>query len=148
MLIDTLTEFCDSVSAAAAAGTALLGNQIDLGAAAINPGRGQVIYLVINVEVAFASGGSATVDFQLASDAAAAIATNGSATVHFSTGAIPVADLVVGYRQIVALPQGINYERYLGLLCTTAIATTTAGTISAFLTLDPQNYHAYPDAVN
>jgi len=43
-----------------------------------------------------------------------------------------------------------NYERYLGILAVTATTTTTAGTINAFLTLDPHMAagKTYPDAIN
>ena len=148
MIMDERSEFCDGEDVSAAAGTALVGDVMDLSANAVNPGRSSNLYLVVQVETAFASGGSATVQFELASDAAAAIATDGSATTHAQTEAIAIATLVKGYRWIIQLPQGVDYERYLGILVTTATATTTAGAISAFLTHDPQNYHAYPDAVN
>jgi hypothetical protein len=48
------------------------------------------------------------------------------------------------------LPVGTvsDYERYLGILCVTVTTTTTAGTINAFLTLDPGRWKSYPDAVN
>ena len=148
MIMDKNTTFCDALAVNSAAGTTLEGDVIDLGAASLNPGAGQPIHLVIQVTEAFTSGGSATVAFVLASDAQAAIATNGAATEHYLTEAIPVASLVVGYKRLVALPQGVDYERYLGVLVTTAAATTTAGSISAFLVLDAQNNRAYPDSVN
>ena len=148
MIMDKNTTFCDALAVDSAAGTTLEGDVIDLGAASLNPGAGQPLYLVIQVTTAFTSGGSATVAFVLASDAQAAIATNGAATEHYLTEAIPVASLVVGYKRIIALPQGVDYERYLGVLVTTAAATTTAGSISAFLTWDVQNNRSYPEAVN
>lgn len=147
-ILDENTEFCDAVDVSAAAGTALVGDVIDLGASGVNPGRGEPLYLVINVANTFTSGGSATVQFVLASDAQAAIATDGTATQHFLTEVFGYADLVAGTQIIVPLPSGRLYERYLGILTTTATATTTAGAIDAFLTHTPDNWYAYPDAVN
>ena len=81
------------------------------------------------------SGGSATGNFILASDAQAAIATDGSATVHAQSGAIAVAALTAGANilrsKLGAYPAA---ERYLGILQTTAVAAFTAGKINAFLT--------------
>ena len=58
--------------------------------------------------------------------------------------------LVQGYNLVIPLPAGVGltYERYLGLLVTTGGATTTAGSINAFLTRDPKKWVAYADATN
>lgn len=146
MIVDKTTEFADATNCFANAATIRVGNQIDLGAAAINPGRGQQLYLVIQVTTAAVGGTS--INLQLASDAAADIAVDGSASIHFQTGAIAVAAFTLGRTWVVALPQGSpNYERYLGILAVNA-GNVTAGAINAFLTWDPQNWHDYPDAVN
>ena len=106
------------------------------------------LYLVLQVDTTATSGGSATVQFHLASDASASVATDGSATYHFSTAAIPVATLVAGYTiAAVKLPSGV-YERYLGILQTTAVAALTAGKINAFLTNDVSRIRHYADAAN
>ncbi|PZP09996.1 MAG: hypothetical protein DI607_11970 [Sphingomonas hengshuiensis] len=134
MIIDKRNEFADATAIPTATGTALVGNVIDLGAGSPTLNDVEQIYLVLDVETAATSGGSATVQFSLASDAQAAIATDGSATVHFQTAAIPVANLTAGKRIIaVALPKGV-YERYLGILATVGTAALTAGKIDAFLT--------------
>jgi hypothetical protein len=156
MIMDELTEFCDATSVAAAAGTALVGNVIDLQGNR-DVGGGRPIYLVISCATSIITGGSAgTIKFQLASDAQAAIAVDGSATVHFDTGTF-VTDgddanaLDAGDRiAVVALPlENVNpYERYLGILATVATTTVTAGAIDAFLTLDPSNWRALPDGDN
>jgi hypothetical protein len=164
MVRDELTTLAGTLGVALAlntggAGTYLLGNQIDLGAvpspnvggaaSARDIGDGEPLFLVLSVDTTATSGGAATATFTLASDAQAAIATDGSATVHFVTAAIPVATLVAGYviariRIPAATP---NYERYLGLLQTTATAAFTAGKIHAFLTHDAGKFRAYPDAI-
>lgn len=148
-MLDERTEFCDATSLnTGGAASYLLGDQIDLGAAVRDVGTGHDLFLVLQVDTTCTSGGSATAAFHLVSDAAAAIAVDGTATYHFSTSAIPVATLVAGYViAIVQLPQGRNYERYLGILQTTAVAAFTAGKINAFLTPDPANWRAY-DAPN
>lgn len=153
MLLDERSEFCDATAMnTGAAGTYLLGDVMDLGGGLPVAGDGindlEGLYFVVQVDTAATSGGSATARFILASDAQAAIATDGSATVHFDSGAIPVATLVAGYYAVrVQLPIG-TYERYLGVLQTTAVAAFTAGKINAFLTRHPPTYKAFPDATN
>lgn len=144
MILDERTEFADALALnTGAAGTYLLGDVIDLGTITRDIGNGEPIYFVITVDTTATSGGAATGNFILASDAQAAIATDGSATVHLQTGAIPVAQLTAG-RLLFAgtVPYG-EYERYLGVLQTTGTAAFTAGKINAFLTLDVARYRAY-----
>jgi len=160
MILDERNEFCDNVDVSASAGTALVGDVIDLGAAGEDIGNGQPIYLVIRTgSTEIITGGSAgTIQFQLASDSAAAIATDGTATEHLITQAYVTDDSAANSNELNAgeiiymapLPVGTvsDYERYLGILCVTATTTTTAGTINAFLTLDPGRWKSYPDAVN
>ena len=150
MILDERTEFCDATALnTGGAGSYLLGDVIDLGSIGRDIGSGQPLFLVIQVDTAATSGGSATGNFTLASDAQAAIATDGSATVHATTGAIAVAALTAGRTFCIPIPlEGNTYERYLGILQTTAVAAFTAGKINAFLTLDPVKWKAYADAVN
>lgn len=155
MILDELLEFADAESVAAGAGTALIGDVIDLQEAR-DIGAGEPVYLVIQCATSIITGGAAgTIKFQLASDAAAAIATDGSATVHFDTGTFvtdgdDANDLDAGDTiAVVALPmQGNAYERYLGILCTIATTTVTAGAINAFLTKDVAKWTAYADGQN
>jgi hypothetical protein len=153
MILDERTEFADAASVAAAAGTALIGDVIDLGAVQQDPGNGEPVWLVITVDTEIITGGSAgTINFKLASDAQAAIATDGSATVHFQTRDFVTDDAAANDAQMnaggviacVALPlEGAVYERYLGILATIATTTVTAGKINAFLTKDPSAWKAY-----
>lgn len=146
-IMDERNEFADAVSVAAAAGTALIGDVIDLGATARDIGQGQQLYFVITVDTEIITGGAAgTIKFQLASDAAAAIATDGSATVHIDTGTFVTDDAAANADELnagglvcaIPLPlEGQVYERYLGVLAVIATTTVTAGAINAFLTLDP-----------
>lgn len=154
MILDDRLEMCDATALnTGGAGSYLLGDQIDTSIAGTSTqpndlGVDDSLYLVLQVDTTATSGGSATVQFHLASDASASVATDGSATYHFSTAAIPVATLVAGYTiAAVKLPSGV-YERYLGILQTTAVAALTAGKINAFLTNDVSRIRHYADAAN
>ena len=149
MIMDELNEFCDATALnTGAAGQYLVGDVIVLGVDGLDLGAGEDLYCVTKVATTAPPGGSATGAFELASDAQAAIAADGSATTHFLTDAIPVATLVAGY-QVAAfrIPAG-TYERYLGILQTTATAAFTAGAIDAFLTKDIAAWKAYANAID
>lgn len=156
MILDVRNRFCWATSVAAAAGTSLLGDVIDLGTAARDIGNGQPLYLVITVDTEIITAGAAgVIQFFLASDAQAAIATDGSATIHLSSPAIVTDDAgangalaSAGSTVLVAaLPMGATYEQYLGILSTVTTTEVTAGKINAFLTADPHGWVATPDAL-
>ncbi len=145
MILDKRNEFCDATALnTGGAGTYLVGDQIDLGTAR-DVGNGQPVYLVITVDTLPTSGGSATAQFSLASDASASIATDGSASVHFSTKAFAISEMAAGQvLAAIALPmEGVAYERYLGILQTTGTAAFTGGKVNAFLTNDVAKWKAY-----
>lgn len=159
MIMDELNEFADAVSVAAAAGTALIGDVIDLGATPQDLGNGEPMYLVITTDTEIITGGLAgTLTFKLVSDAAAAIATDGSASEHIVTTAYVTDGTDANDAQLKAggviymgaLPTGaaVAYERYLGILAVTATTTTTQGAVNAFLTKDPNAWKAYADGSN
>ena len=155
MIMDERNEFADAASVAAAAGTALIGDQIPLSVAR-DLGNGQPIYLVLSCSTSIITGGAAgTIKFQLVSDSTAAIAVDGSATVHYDTGtfvtdddalnALDAGDIIA----VVALPlEGKVYEGFLGVLAIVGTTTVTAGAINAFLTLDPPVWKAYAEGAN
>lgn len=145
MILDERNEFCDATALnTGVAASYLIGDVIDLGLSR-DIGTGEDLYLVITVATTATSGGAATGQFHLASDAQAAIAVNGTASYHFSSAAIAVATLVAGYTiAAVRLPSG-TYERYLGILQTTGTAAFTAGAVNAFLTKDISKWTAYSD---
>lgn len=145
MILDKRNEFCDATALnTGGAGTYLIGDQIDLGTAR-DVGNGQPVYLVITVDTLPTSGGSATAQFQLASDASASIATDGTATVHLETKAFTIAQMAAGtVLAAIALPmEGVAYERYLGILQVTGTAAFTGGKINAFLTHDVAKWKSY-----
>ncbi len=151
MIMDELLEFADATAlSTAGTGLAAVGDVIDLGATPQDLGNGRQMYLVIQVDTAVTSAGSATVSFQLVSDGAATLAADGTETLHYASAAIGKADLVAGYEIVVAVPLegSIAYERYLGVQQNVGTAALTAGKINAFLTFDPKGWKAYPDAAN
>ena len=149
MILDERNEFCDATALnTGGAASYLIGDVIDLGDTVGDLGTGEDIYLVVQVDTTATSGGSATGQFHLCSDAQAAIAVDGTATYHLSTSAIAVATLVAGYEVMkVKLPAGARYERYLGIVQTTAVAAFTAGKVNAFLTRNINSYRNYPDGL-
>ena len=147
MILDERTEFADAVALnTGAAGTYNVGDIID---SSVARDLGQKpVYLVIQVAVAATSGGSATCEFRLVSDATSTISTT-TATIHYKSFAIPVASMVAGYQLVIPLPAGSpDYERYLAIQQVTGAAAFTAGAINAFLTLDPNGNKSYPDGTN
>lgn len=158
MILDERTEFADNVDVSAAAGTAQIGDVIDM-TVARDLGNGQPIYLCIRTgDTEIITGGTAgTLLFQLASNATGPLAADGSDTVHLQTDTLVTDDTLLiadqfragGTIYFAPIPlEGVTYERYLGILAVTATTTTTAGTINAFLTLDPQGWKSYADASN
>lgn len=155
MILSELTEFADGTSVAAAAGTAIIGDVVDLGSASLDLGLSD-IWCVIKTDTEVITGGSAgTIKFMLVSDAQAALATDGSATVHFDTGTLVTDDAAANDARLNAdgviaafkLPSG-TYERYLGILATIATTTVTAGAISAFLTPNYAYVKHYAEGTN
>ena len=157
MIIDNTLEFADAASVADIAGTHNVGDIID-SSVVRDLGNGQPVYLVITVDTEIITAGTAgTIQFQLVSDSTDTIATDGSQSIHVISeeyvtddAAANDAELSVGQVPfLVALPvQGQQYEHYLAVQYVVGTETTSAGAISAFLTLDPYGWKAYPDASN
>ena len=146
-LIDFNAQFCDEDTITATVANAIIGDVYDTGSVPTlkDIGTGaKPIFLVISIDTAVTSNGSATVAFTLLSDSTANLAT--SATTHIDTGDIAVATLVEGYKKVIPLPPG-NYERYMGIFANTKTQTLNAGACSAYLTMDPPMWKAYPDAL-
>lgn len=145
MILDERIEFASATALdTSGTDTDLIGDVYDTGGDGWNEAEG--LYLVIQVSTTATSAGSATVQFHLASDAAAAIATDGSATYHWSSSAIAVATLTAGYYVAkIQIPAG-EYERYVGILTTTGTAALTAGAINAFVTPNIKTWKAFANA--
>jgi hypothetical protein len=147
MIVDKLNQFCEGVAAnTGAAGSYLLGNQIDLGKAA-DLGHTEGAYLVIKTRALLTSGAGGTISFTLASDASAAVDPTTSSK-HLTTparavgaGGIPANTILFAGR--LPYEGAVPYERFIGILQNTAVAAMTAGTIDAFLVKDLAAWKAY-----
>jgi len=154
MIRDARTTFASAVSVAASAGTAVIGNYIDR---TITPNVDQArLYLVIFCTTAIITGGSAgTVQIDLITSAATA---GTSPNIHIAspiwvTGSASVAPLTLGSLMLLAeLPRGSGivglgaYLRYMMIQVVTATTTTTAGAVSAFLSLETGFWSTLPEA--
>lgn len=148
MLMDQNLMLSDAQSLAQVAGSYLSDKSIDLGSVTqvdslgnsviSDIGRGIPIEILVQVLTAITSGGSATVQAQLV------MADDGPLTSNLvvlqETAAIAVASLVSGYQFRLGgmVPPGIS-KRYLGVRYVIAVATTTAGTVSATLLAHKQS---------
>jgi len=149
MITARLNTFASAVALnTGAAGTYNIGDLINMEDVR-DLGQGNPLYLVVTVETTATSGGSATGQFQLVSDATSTISTT-TQTVHAVSAAHAVASMVAGYSIfVIALPQeGTVYEQYLGIQQITGTAAFTAGKIDAFLTMDVAAWKPYADAAN
>ena len=142
MILDERTEFCDATALnTGAAGSYLIGDVVDLGVAR-DLGGDMAAYLVLTVDTAATSGGSATGQFNLVTDDNAGLS---SPTVLASSRAWPVASMTAGtVLMAIQLPlEGTLYERYIGIQQVTGTAAFTAGKVNAFITEDVARWKAY-----
>lgn len=141
MIYDTSLQLANATSVAVAAGTSLIGTQID--ATVAGTLDAEELYFTLVVTTAITTGGSAgTIQFKLASDTTAAVSTTTALdeviTPAFVTGVttaiIPVGTILYSGE----LPKDIGTyslsRRFLGLLLVVGTTTITAGAVSAFLT--------------
>lgn len=162
MILDERLEIADATSVAASAGTAAIGDVIDLantfGGSAGNPydvGLGEDMWIVLQVDTAIVAAGAGTIQFFVVSDALSTLGGGvvANCTTHLQTSALATAastpaGQTAGSTLLAArLPSG-TYERYLGVLCTIATQTVSAGKINAFLTKDIAKWAAVSDATN
>lgn len=167
MIMDTLGTFAIDMDVSNAAGVTNFTDIIDLGASGAIE-AGQPIYLVLvctgGDNGIITAGSAGRIRFQLVSDATVSInasdpttATSHLATPDYITDDAALNEVKKGQVFFVgALPPGgiddgtgvHSYERYLGVQSVVATTTTTEGTVSAFLTLDPHGWVSKPDATN
>ena len=153
MILDNLLTFDSNVSLAIAAGTQTSTNVIDFGVVSgipssasgggardIGIGDDPAMKFVVQVVVAFTSGGAATLSVALQG----AVDNGAGAPAAFSTWytspVYTLAQLVLGAAlfdmDMPRPPQGIAIPRFSRLLYTVGAATVTAGNISSYLVLD------------
>lgn len=158
MFTDARLTFADSVASGANA-TVVVGNVIDIAATGVDGnvddnvggardiGNGQPVYLTIIATEDYV--GTSTTDkiaFSLVSS------DNPGLTSYVTHLAVPVYTYGLGTDVLDAgdvafqgaVPaEGTVYKRYVGIIETVTGATTT-GKVSAFLSLDPNQYKTYP----
>lgn len=151
MILDKRNEFADAVALnTGGAGTYVIGDQIDLGAAR-DIGNGQPVYLEIQVATGINAAGAGTVQFQLVSADNAALTTNpvvhaqSAAFVTSTTSGDAGGALAAGTALLIqSLPQeGQAYKRYVGIRQVTGSQAITAGAVDAFLVHDVANWKSY-----
>lgn len=146
MILDHDLIFSEAQDIGQVAGSYPCTNPYDNGAAQTAPGGygtiekdifkgdfGKMKFLISIIE-AVASGGAATIDFQLVQATDAALTT--SVDVLQSTGPIAYTALTAGKRIHLSPPAAGLTKRYWGLRYVIATATTTAGTVTAALVRD------------
>lgn len=139
MLIDTRSTFAWEEDVDGAAGTAKVGEAMDLEVEA-NQGEGYPLYLVILFTTTTAGGTSTAYNLVTADNAAL----SSNPVTLLSTPVYAVAAGTAGtYAIVVPIPKA-DYKRYLGITVT-RVGTVTAGAISAFLVQDPPAWRAYPE---
>jgi hypothetical protein len=150
MIIDRLNTFCwQTALNTGGAASYLLGDQIDIEDLR-DLGLAEIWLIIMMTTSADSANDTATAVFSLCSDAQAAIAVNGTQTVHMTTGAAKaVPELTAGTVLLKArIPlEGPTYERYLGIVQTTAVQAFSAGAVSAFFVTDPSAIKHYPNAI-
>ena len=143
MLIDGSNQFSAS-QAVTALGSTDLTNIVDLGIARdISDAVTDDLYLLCEVIAAFTSGGSATLQVQVATAPDNGSGAPGTWTVLYQSAAIAVASLVAGLKILPGALAGPT-ARFVKLTYVVGTATMTAGTITAALVpaLDVQPYYA------
>ena len=153
MILDKLLEYSLAQDIGQVVATYPSTNVVDHAAANSSIGLMTEAYVYVDVVEAITSGGAATIDlqFQTSSDEAFT-----SPVVLFSTGALGYAtwntNAGPGGAEGVAAPfffkVPLGVLRYTRLAYVIAGATTTAGTVNAGITLNPQRARSYPDRVN
>ena len=100
-----------------------------------DPGTGNPLYVVICVDEAFTSAGSATVKFVVIDEADTTL--DDSSVEIIATRAIAYTTLTAGKVIVIPIPAGLITQQYIGLKYVIGTATTTAGTVTAFVALQP-----------
>lgn len=97
-------------------------------------GGGERMWVIVDITTAVvASGGAATIDFQLITSASSSL---GTPTVMYDFGAVAKGTLVAGYRLIGALPRSTAWLQYVGLQFVIATNNITAGACMAWIGWD------------
>lgn len=150
MWVDVSETFCREATGVLplAIGTAIIGDQIDMKYNMPGHGVRTAGWLAISALEDITAAGDGTLTFTLVSDAQIPIATDGSATEHVECDAVATSTTPIPAGTPLAcvrIPDGW-YERYAGLMLTTAGAALTEGAINALLTDNPPHWTPYTGA--
>jgi hypothetical protein len=152
MFIDSRLEFSDAQSIISTASTAVTSTySVDTGSITRDLCCGEPLYLVVTVDTAVTAASAGTLKIDFVSSAASALSgatTHASVSLTTATTA-SAANLTSkgSIAWVLALPCGLTYLRYIGVIYTPVTAATTAGKLNAFLTKEPIGIRAYPDAL-
>jgi hypothetical protein len=147
MILDERCEFADALALGLSTGRANLGDQIPLTVARNVGSPPRPLYFVVQVTTAIT--GPTSVAFELVSDTSNPPLTDGTATVHVASRSVPVASLTAG-TVVCCIPlpgEPPAYETILGVQQNVTGSAVGAGAVNAFLTHDPKQWKAYPDAI-
>ena len=142
MFIDSQAQYSVAQDIGQAAGTYVSTNIFDHGAADADFGHGKRTFIDFNLDEAITSAGAATLNVQLqtANDEAFA-----SPVVIWQTGVLAYGAVAAALADPLPFPLG--GKRYSRLAYVIAVATTTAGQITASVVLDIQRSHAFPTGI-
>lgn len=150
-IMDSLVMFGEDFDLDQETGTFLFTNTYNRGAAGLDIGNGQPLWLNMVVTEAFTDGGdSATATFRFVSDDTASIHAS-TMSLHFQTGPILKAALVLGAKLSFPIPNNnvTPYEQYIGLQCVVGTAGFDTGMVTAWLGMMPvAGWEAHPEGAN
>jgi hypothetical protein len=138
-LFDAMFDFSDAQDISQAAGTVASTNILDWVNDDLEMGAGEPVWLNVRIEEVVASATTnATLAVALCYDSVAPV--DSSSTVIYTTPAIAEASLTAGAWVLrMPLPVNVDEDNIMGLLYTIGTATTTTGTVNAWLDHGPQS---------
>ena len=147
-IMDARLEFCDGSSLAAAVGTTVIGNVIDLGsfrtyndaARDMDIGDGTPVYLHARIGTIAAAAHTATLAFYLqeaSTNTPASFANKLTLKAAANVSTTVAGPYVAGYRIYDGALPSMTYKRYLRIASTVATTPIASGTVDCFLSLDP-----------
>lgn len=147
MFIDAKLQFSDAqtITTNSESGVGIVSaNTINLGAAGLQIGTGEQLYVVVGVDTAMTSAGSNDpMSIYLITDDDSAL---GSPVVLQKLMTFPAVS-AAGTMLFCPIAPGHTYLQYLGLKYMSDDGALTAGAFSAFIVKDIQAYTSYADAI-
>jgi len=134
MYVDKQCLLADGLDIGIAAGSVYGSYAYNLGSTK-DPGGGKPLYVVCCIDEAVTSSGSATVQIEIVDEEDETI--DSSSVVICGTEDVAYTRFTLGKVIVIPVPFGLITQQYLGIKVTVAAATTTAGTLTAFIAVDP-----------